>query len=169
MLNSQTFLDNLSQIDTMMKENRLPLQLQEIRTLIQYAGSQFNIETGRAFQKYKETQVLSIALYYDSWWPFIQHATATKEGKTHTVTLNVPEGMKIIDKDQNEIVLHSLKVVIPVGAFKKAQEIDDQNIVQPQPQPTVVDFSNVFGSFEETPDDFTIFEGNNFEGANDIF
>ena len=164
MLNSQKFLDNLSHINSLLKGNELPLQLQEIRTLIQYAGSKFNIETGRAFQKYKETQALSIALYYDSWWPFIQHATASKEGKTHNIALNIPEGMKIIDKNSHEVVLHAATVVIPLGDFKAAQEIVVQTVVQPQPR--VEDSAFEFQFFDDSQDSFQIFDDTEIDAFN---
>ena len=123
MLNSPTFLSNLLQINSLLKGNKLPVQLQEIRTMFQYAGSKFNIETGRAFQKYKETQLLSIALYYGSWRPFIQHITASKEDEEKKIIkLNIPEGMKIIDKNSHEVVLHVATIIIPQQLYSNNQE-----------------------------------------------
>ena len=146
-LNSGNFLAKLQTIHLMVQGNQLPLQLQEIRTLILYVGSKYNIETGRVFQKYKETQELSLALYHDSWWPFIQCATAIKEGKTHDVLLNIPAGMSFIDMNHRTIVVPSAKTVrIPVVAHKEAQELNVQQVIQ---QPANVDVSINFQTFDD--------------------
>jgi hypothetical protein len=144
--------------DNMQPKNRF-LQLQEIRTILQYVGKKFNVETGRCLQKYKETQVLALAVYFNSWWPFLnsaQRQSTNSLGDTHArnIILDIKEGTQYLDKNNNLVHLNAaIKVSIPVGKHKEAVEIPKstekipiiEDITYPCESPKFDD--DIFGEF----------------------
>ena len=124
-INDPQFQAVLQFVNNLMNGQKKFLQLQEIRTLLLYVGSKFNIDTGRALQKYKEAQVLSLAVFFESWWPFLESAEIQKckASGQHNIILTIPEGKTFVDKNMKTVILHAQKVEIPVNNYKNAREL----------------------------------------------
>ena len=139
MIMNPSFQERLVFITHKMQDKKNFLQLQEIRTILLYVGSKFNVDTGRALQKYRETQILSLAVFYDSWWPFLESAEVCKTScgeKKHEIILNLHEGMSFIDKNKKRVVIpSSQKIFIPINNYKEARQISSES-KPPLPLPT---------------------------------
>ena len=142
------FLDNLQTIDIKRRNGQIPLNITEIHSLVCYISKHYHkIETGRAFKKYRETQTLSLALYYDSWWPFIEHSTANKSAKQ--VTLDIPKDTEIKlksgkyinlpDKINVDIDIHTKEQITPQNAQSNVSQMNAQpSVTQSNAQPNVI-------------------------------
>ena len=131
------FLDNLQTILTKERNKQIPLNITEIYSLVCYISKRYQIETGRAFKKYHQTRILSLALYYDSWWPFIENSTVNKSARE--ITLDIPEGTEIKLMSGEKIKLpERLYAVFSIDPEEQQTNNNAQPIVpQPNAQPSV--------------------------------
>lgn len=85
--------------------NSKKFKVQEISCILRNICKMLSIPPGRSFEKHKVTRIISFALYYDSWYPFLEHATAINSTDKHSITLDVKKGTQFISLYGSKCVL----------------------------------------------------------------
>ena len=121
LLKEENFLNNIIYLYQIKTSNQMPINYNQMKALVRFISKKFNVQMSRAFQRYCETQLLSLALYYESWWPFIEHSNSLEDGGK--IQLDIPDGMTFIDKNSQRVTLSQMRFIIPVKEGQKVQEI----------------------------------------------
>ena len=125
----EVFIHNYIRASAYLFSKALPLNI--IHLIIKVVSQYFDVQTCRIFIKHKETQRLILALFYDSWMPFIENTIFSKSEKTFRVKFD-----SITYKDKQNIVQ---QVNSP---FDITYKIAEKRLIQNIPCVPIHDFTN---------------------------
>ena len=98
LLQNNLFHERLKFAEDFLSHKRFTMEA--FNSMLKYIGLRFNVESGRAFQRKNETRALSLALYFDSWWPFIANS--------HHLTILRKASPRDFPSDESSSQNHSL-------------------------------------------------------------
>ena len=157
------FLLNLEKADYFI-ENELKIGIQEATKVLQKYKEKFGIETSRAFNRQKETRIMAMAVYYDSWAPLLRCATIYNKVNNSQVQVQVyiPEGTEYVDQNGKTNTLEKQYFIISCKTQKNSVQATQPFIPTQEAQPSFPTLENEttvsgmdFDIFNEFDDQFS--------------
>ena len=116
--------------------NDKKLRMNEIISILRHFRERYYIKSIRVLEKYSAAlKVIALAINFDSWFPFLEHAVPKKDENMHIVTLNVKKGTQFIDEnDKINVIVEDISYTIfvknkdPVDKKPSINEVDATEI-----------------------------------------